>query len=323
MKIKTRLKVMVLSGGPDREREVSLNSGRNVAQALREAGHDVRTGDILPDDLSRLDEFTQWQGDLIFPVLHGSWGEGGGLQKILDGRMLPYVGSNAKAAALCMNKFLTKNVLKEQHIPTPTYEYLSRDQQRTLDLPVVIKADSEGSSIDLAICHSQEEYTNARQTLHAQHEHLLVEQFIQGKELTVGIISLDNESNVLPGLASRADHQALPAIHIIPATAFYDYKAKYTREDTQYRFEIDLPADTLKTISEIALKAHEVLGCRHMSRVDFMIDQQHRPWVLEVNTIPGFTSHSLLPMAAKQAGLDLPALTDHLVRTAMHDRLPS
>lgn len=323
MNSQKRLKVMTLAGGPDREREVSLNSGRNVTQALRDAGHDVITGDILPNQLDMLDEFARWQGDLIFPVLHGSWGEGGGLQKILDGRMLPYVGCNAAAAALCMNKFLTKNVLHNHHIPTPQYEYIARDQERTLPLPVVLKAASEGSSIDLAICHTEAEYVAAREQLHCNHTHLLVEQFIQGKELTVGIIALDNVGNVLPGLASRADHQALPAIHIIPATAFYDFKAKYTREDTQYRFDIDLPASTLKKVSELALHAHEVLGCRHMSRVDFMIDQKNQPFILEVNTIPGFTSHSLLPMAAKQVGLDLPKLVDHLVRTAMHDRLPT
>ena len=323
MNIKTRLKVMTLCGGPDREREVSLNSGKNVTHALRDAGHDVRTGDIMPNDLSILDDFTHWQGDLIFPVLHGSWGEGGGLQKILDNRLLPYVGCNAASASLCMNKYLTKNELAKHDIPTPAYEYLSREGARTLELPVVIKAVNEGSSIDLAICYTQDEFTQAREQLHEVHEHLLVEQFIQGRELTVGIIALDNDANVLPGLASRADHQALPAIEIIPATSFYDYQAKYTRNDTQYRFDIDLPKNILANISQQALHAHEVLGCRHMSRVDFMVDQQNHAWVLEVNTIPGFTSHSLLPMAAKQAGLDMPALVDHLARTAMHDRLPT
>lgn len=323
MSIKTRLKIMTLAGGPDREREVSLNSGANVTRALRSVGHDVITGDILSDDLSMIDEFTRWHGDLIFPVLHGCWGEGGGLQKILDGRMLPYVGSNAKAASLCMDKHRTKQSLVYHDIATPRFEYLSHSEARTLELPLVVKANSEGSSIDLAICHTQEEFDKARETLAATHEHLLVEQFIQGKELTVGIIALDNDANVLPGLVSYADHQALPAIHIIPATSFYDYKAKYTREDTQYRFDIDLPGATLKRVSELALQAHAVLGCRHLSRVDFMVDENHQPWILEVNTIPGFTSHSLLPMAANKAGLDLPALVDHLARTAMHDRLPT
>ena len=314
-----RYKVMTLAGGPDRERPVSLLSGANVAQALRDAGHEVITGDITPDNLAMLDAFEQWQGDLVFPVLHGRWGEGGGLQAILDERKLRYVGSRARAASLCMDKHETKQVLAAQQMPTPAYEYLQRGQKRTLELPVVIKAASEGSSIDLAICHTKAEYRKAMDRLRTRHDALLVEQFIVGRELTVGVIPLDASGQPLPGLAHQDGHQALPAIHIIPATAFYDYKAKYTREDTQYRFEIDLPAPTLRLVGMLSLEAHELLGCRHLSRVDFIVDENNQPWMLEVNTIPGFTSHSLLPMAARRAGLDFPALVDHLVQAAMRD----
>lgn len=312
-----RYKVMTLAGGPDRERPVSLQSGANVTQALRDAGHDVITGDITPDNLAMLDEFTRWKGDLIFPVLHGRWGEGGGLQAILDQRKLRYVGSRAKAASLCMDKHETKKVLAAQKLPTPAYEYLQRGQKRTLELPVVIKASNEGSSIDLAICHTKEDYRRAMDRLRTRHDALLVEQFIAGKELTVGVIALDAQGQSLPGLAHDNQHQALPAIHIVPATTFYDYKAKYSREDTQYRFDIDLPAPTLRLVGQLAMQAHELLGCRHLSRVDFIVDANNQPWMLEVNTIPGFTSHSLLPMAARQAGLDFPALVDHLVQAAM------
>lgn len=155
------------------------------------------------------------------------------------------------------------------------------------------------------------------QTDRRRHDHLLVEKFIQGKELTVGVISTgqDADAPALPGCKRSQGCAALPAIHIIPATEFYDYKAKYTRPDTQYRFDIDLPADVLSRIAELALAAHRVLGCRDLSRVDFMVDEMNRPWVLEVNTIPGFTRHSLLPMAGARAGLDLAALTDHLVQS--------
>lgn len=312
-----RLKVMTLAGGPDRERPVSLNSGHNVTQALIEAGHEVITGDILPDDLSMLDQFEAWQGDVIFPVLHGSWGEGGGLQAILDQRRFRYVGSRTDAAIRCMDKHLTKDVLTQQNIPTPAYEYLARGQQRSLKLPVVIKAPREGSSIDLAICHTQEDYDQALRNLQDRHEHLLVEQFIAGKELTVGIIPVGPEGKADGGNPVLHGYQALPAIHIVPATTYYDYQAKYTREDTQYRFDIDLPAEVLVRVRQLALQAHQALDCRHLSRVDFIVDAQHRPWILEANTIPGFTGHSLLPMAARQAGLSMPALVDRLVQAAM------
>jgi D-alanine-D-alanine ligase len=268
-----------------------------------------------------LDEFVRAEAQVIFPVLHGAWGEGGGLQKLLDQRGLPYVGSRAEAAALCMNKYLTKNRLIPEHIPTPAYEYLARGQHRSLDLPVVVKAVNEGSSIDLAICHNLGQWALARRRLGVRHDHLLVEKFIQGKEVTIGVISAgQGGQDIRPRLTlpcTQDTHAvALPAIHIIPATAYYDYKAKYTRQDTLYRFDIDLPASLLTRMGQLALMAHRVLDCRDLSRVDFIVDQQDRPWMLEVNTIPGFTSHSLLPMAARHAGLDLPALTDHLVRSA-------
>lgn len=312
------LRVLALSGGPDREREVSLNSGRNVAQALRDAGHHVTTSDITPDHLTCLDTFKQSAGDVIFPVLHGSWGEGGGLQRILDDRGLRYVGCKTDAAIRCMDKHLAKDVMAERGLPTPAYEYLATGSRRSIDLPVVVKAPREGSSIDLAICRTQAEYDAAMSELSPRHDHLLVEQFTPGKEITVGIIPAGNASGEA-GRPTLDGYVALPAIHIVPATAYYDYQAKYTREDTQYRFDIDLPAAVLQRIGELALQAHGAMGCRHLSRVDFMVDANHQPWILEINTIPGFTSHSLLPMAARRVGLEMPALVDRLVHAAMCD----
>ncbi len=302
---------MVLAGGPDRERPVSLNSGAQVASALEQAGHEVRLRDVLPENLAALDEFTAWPGDAIFPILHGAWGEGGALQHILDERQLPYVGSAGPASALCMDKQRTKLALQQAGLPTPNWELLVPGQGPRLAAPVVIKPPCEGSSIDLFICRQADEVNHALAQLHERHARLLVEQYIEGMELTVGVIA---------DPAHRSGHyRALPAIRIVPATAFYDYQAKYHRDDTRYLFgseAIGLPESVLEQVGKLALEAHRQCGCRHLSRVDFMVDRQQRPWILEINTLPGFTSHSLLPMAAGRAGYQLPQLVDHLVRLA-------
>lgn len=296
---------MVLAGGPDRERPVSLLSGANIAEALSQTGHDMRLCDILPDDLSALDQFEQWPGDVVFPILHGPWGEGGGLQRILDQRRLAYVGSRAAAAELCMDKYVAKMALQAHRLSTPRFERVSRSQRWSLPAPLVVKALREGSSIDLEICRDEAQVRTAAAKLFARHEQLLFEQFITGMELTVSV------------LGSGAASTALPPIQIVPATAYYDYEAKYTRNDTQYLFDIPLPQKTLSLTRDLAVAAHRATGCRHLSRVDFIVDQRLQPWILEINTLPGFTSHSLLPKAAARAGMTMPQLTDRLVRMAL------
>lgn len=302
---KDRLKIMVLAGGPDRERPVSLSSGTEVSAALRQAGHEVRQRDIASDDLSCLDEFLDWGGDVIFPALHGTWGEGGRLQHILDQRGLPYVGSSAPAAELCMDKHRTKLALAEQHLPTPPHQLLAAGEPISLTPPLVLKPPREGSSIDLLICRNQADVSAGLAELQTRHPRLLVERFIAGREITIGVIEGPGPS------------EALPPIQIVPATGFYDYAAKYEREDTRYLFEIDLPSSLLSTMKDMSMRTHSILGCRHLSRVDFIVDEADRPWILEINTIPGFTRHSLLPMAAGQAGMSLPHLYDRLARLAL------
>ena len=299
------LKVMVLAGGPDRERPVSLASGQQVAEALSRGGHDVRLRDVQPDDLAALDEFEQWPGDALFLAMHGPWGEGGHLQRILDQRGLRYFGCRADAAALCMDKAATKDVLMRHDLPTPGYQVLDVGEPMTLPAPVVIKPLSEGSSFGVTICRDQPTADRVRQELGDEYGRLLVEQFVAGVEVTVGIIGGPN-----------AD-EALPPVQIVPAAEFYDYDAKYARDDTQYLFDIDLPADVLDQVQRLALQAHRVCGCRDLSRVDFMIDRDHRPWIIEINTIPGFTSHSLVPKAAAHAGIAWEHLVDRLIRLAV------
>jgi D-alanine-D-alanine ligase len=312
----SKLKILVLAGGPDREREVSLQSGKTVSASLLEAGHEVIVRDIAPDNLAALDEFAHWKGDAVFPALHGGWGEGGGIQAILDQRRIPYVGCRTDAAALCMDKHRTKVRLVENELPTLPFELVGPDENPKIQAPLVIKAPREGSSIDLVICKTADKAQASLKDLRTRHSHLMIEQFCKGMEVTVGVLADE------PGASKSLVYHALPPIRIVPATEHYSYEAKYLRDDTQYLLDprrMGLTPAELEGLGVLAVEAFNALGCRHMSRVDFIIDDQRRPWILEVNTIPGFTSHSLLPMAAKHAGIPLPTLVDRLVRLALLD----
>ena len=234
------------------------------------------------------------------------------LQYILDQRSDTYVGCASPAAGLCMNKHRTKMVLERCNLPTPGSEILCVGQSVTLDLPVVIKPISDGSSFDLYICQTPDQVRSALRNIHARQSKVLVEQYISGRELTVGILGT-------PGYG-RDGYHALPVIQIVPATEFYDFDAKYDRDDTEYLIgseQIDVTTEVLEKVQWLALQTFHELGCRHMARVDVMLDQQMNPWILEINTLPGFTSHSLLPMAAHHNGLTLAELCDRLVRMAI------
>ncbi len=309
--------VLLLCGGPDRERPVSLQSGAQVADALRQAGHHVTQGDLAPDNTHALDAFAQTHranpsggnnkghghgNAVVFPVFHGPWGEGGGAQTLIQATGLPFVGCRSNAAALCMDKARTKLTLRDAGLPTPDYELVDTAFSPTLEAPVVVKPNNDGSSIDLAICPDAPSLADAWAHLRDRHRWLLVERLITGREITVGVIE---DENGRPA--------ALPPIHIQPATAFYDYAAKYERDDTHYLFDFGLSADQIAALQALAIKAFTTLGVRHLGRVDLFLDEQNQPWIIEVNTLPGFTSHSLLPMASARAGRALPQLVDHLV----------
>lgn len=291
--------VLVLRGGPDRERDVSLSSASQVAAALRQAGHSTIEHDVLPDNLAALDEAF----DVVFPVLHGPWGEGGPLQQILEQRGVRFVGCGSAAAAKAIDKVATKQAIASLDLPLPVHQVVTGCEPITIQPPVVVKPIDDGSSVDVSICRNADEIHDAVERNRHGRRSLMVEQFIAGREMTVGIL----------------DGRALPVIEIVPTVRFYDYEAKYTRDDTVYRFDIDLPAESLAKMQQDAEQVFAALGCRDLSRVDFIVDETNRPWFLEVNTLPGFTSHSLLPMAARQAGIAMPALCDRLVRLA-HQR---
>jgi D-alanine-D-alanine ligase len=295
------MNVTVLFGGPSAEREVSLVSGKAVIAGLRSMGHTVFGSDISPDDLSGLGH----PADVIFPVLHGQFGESGELQEILEQRGIPFVGSGSSASRLGMNKVNTKRAWEAAGLPTPAYRVIKRGEKLP-DVPgsCVVKAISSGSSIDVILCKAPVEQPAQAQAaikqLLAKHEAVLVEQYIDGVELTVGLL----------------EERALPPIRIVPTREFFDFEAKYKANDTEHRFDTGLPDAVVKHCQELACKANGVVGARDLARVDIMLDKQHNPFLLEINTLPGFTPKSLLPEAAKQTGIEFGPLVDLLVRRA-------
>jgi D-alanine-D-alanine ligase len=292
------MRVTVLYGGPSAEREVSLISGRAVIDGLREMGHDVFGSDISPNDLSALDH----PCDVIFPVLHGEFGESGELQEILEARKLAFVGSGSRASRLGINKLETKRAWERANLPTPKYAVLARQAGATppISVPCVVKAIASGSSIDVAVCKTREQYDQAVANILAKHEKVLVEQCIEGPELTVGLL----------------EEKPLSPIRIVPKAEFFDYEAKYKSAETEHHFDTGLPANVVEECRELARRANEVVGARDLARIDIMIDRQNRPYLLEINTMPGFTPKSLLPEAAMHAGIEFGPLVDRLVRRA-------
>lgn len=301
------LDITVLMGGPSAERDVSMMSGTAIADALQRRGHKVTRADISPQDTSALDR----EGiDVVFIALHGAFGESGEVQQLCEDRHLRYTGSGARASELSMDKAAAKQIIKRAHLPTPDWmiveEFHTPEQVSgwlpELDVPVVLKPVDGGSSIDIVIARSRSRRDEALEVLLDKYGRAMLERFVTGRELTVGILG----------------DQALPLLEIIPAKGFYDYGAKYSDEaGTQYTFEHGLGAETVASTQAAAVATHRAIGCRDMSRVDFVLDEQQRAWVLEINTIPGFTSHSLLPMAAARVGIDFDELVDRIARMAM------
>lgn len=309
MPIKT-LNITLLAGGISRERTVSLSSGAQIAGALRSRGHTVFEADIGPDNLGALDHRPC---DLVFPALHGTFGEDGQLQEILESRGMSYVGSGPAASKLAMDKVAAKSVLAENSITTPNWQVVSGVKYKDswtprsgIGYPCVIKPISDGSSMACRICGNIEEArAHLAETLPV-YGAMLVERFVAGPELTVGIL----------------DGKTLPIIQIRPTSTFYDYQAKYQRADTEYLFDIHLPSAVLDKVTRMALETYNCIGSRHLARVDIMVDQATlEPMVLELNSLPGFTSHSLVPKAAARAGIAFDELCDRLVQMAVRDRI--
>ncbi|MFO0833191.1 MAG: D-alanine--D-alanine ligase [Phycisphaerales bacterium] len=300
-------RVLVLGGGPDSEREVSLESSKGVAEALTVAGYKVRR-DVI--DRVGVSDLKVIGADVIFPVLHGPWGEGGPLQDVLAEVGRPFVGCRGRAARTAMDKIATKLAALRVGVPTLPAAVLNvHDDEPPLALPVVVKPVHEGSSVGVHICRTKPDWGRAMAAvLEARKTHparvSMVEQAALGaRELTVGVL----------------DGEPLPVIQIEAAAEFYDYEAKYKRDDTRYTPDPALPAGMREALQRRAVAVAREVGVRHLCRVDFLLDGAGGAWLLEVNTMPGFTGHSLVPMAAKHAGMDFPALTSRLVQMALRD----
>lgn len=300
------LAITVLMGGVGAERDVSLESGRCVADALESLGHTVYRADINPDNLTALAR----QVDIVYIALHGVFGEDGQVQAILERRKLRYTGSKPDVCSLAMHKARAKEVFRRHDLPTPRFDVATRENLREAiacwSLPVVVKPVTEGSSVECAIVRDAAEFRPRVERVLAKYAECLIEEYIPGKELTVGILG----------------DQALPVIEIRTSREFYDYQAKYHDDATVHSFDIDLPVDMLEHVREMSLAAHRALGCRDVSRVDWRVDPNGlKPYLLEVNVSPGMTSHSLLPKAAAKAGISFGQLCDTIARMAYRRRM--
>lgn len=298
-------RVAVLMGGLSVEREVSLMSGEAVLKALVDSGIDAFAIDVRENICQRLlDE----KIDRAFNILHGPGGEDGKIQGLLETLNIPYTGCDVTASALTMDKIKTKLIFQASQIPTPkwlVYESgMSLDHIiQTLGLPLCVKPVHQGSTLGLTQVLTVEQLAPAIEKAAALHDDIIIEPWIKGQELTVGIL----------------DQQALPIIHIESPRGLYDYEAKYFSDETLYHCPSGLDPQLEKYIQSLCLKAYRATGCRHWARVDLILDEQQQPWLLEINTTPGMTSHSLVPKAAAVMGMDFNQLVVKILSLTLKD----
>ena len=294
-------KVAVLMGGIGSERQVSIQSGTSVANALKQAGFEVVEADITPDNLGIIEDKNI---DIFFPALHGEFGEDGQLQQILEDKTLLYTGSGPQASRTAFDKIESKKLFSKAGVSTPkSIEFDDNTEiEQLLELgdKYVIKPVREGSSVGVCIVSSPKDaFEEAQKTL-AEFGDCMIEEFIEGREITVGILC----------------DEPLPIIEIKAQSGFYNYHAKYVDEQTQYLFDTIGDPNIAASIIQAAIDCYEALGCQHFARVDFILSNENIPYALEINTIPGFTSHSLLPKAAAKAGFSMSDLCEKIIETA-------
>jgi len=305
------VRLAVLSGGKSAEREVSLRSGEQVAKALRSAGHDVALVDL---DSTTCDVLRDGGFDCVFNALHGRLGEDGTVQGMCELLGLPFTGSGVLASALCIDKTLTNKVLMASGIEVPDFEELDLGEgipagtaERLVSsygLPLVVKPVREGSTIGLTIAHDLDAAADGLVLAARYDRRVLVQRFVAGTEITVGVLA-------------TPDVQVLPTLEITYENATYDYDAKYTAGRSHHIIPARIPPSARDASAQVAGEAFRLLGCDGMARVDLIVDAAGRPWFLEVNTVPGMTELSLLPDAARAAGIEFPELCDRLVQHAV------
>ncbi len=300
-----QMKIAVLMGGPGSERAVSLASGRGVVRALRETGAAVTAVEVTDKNFA-LPEGTE----VAFNVIHGTMGEDGELQRLLEERGVAYTGEGVAGSELAFDKIATKECLREHGVPTAEFEVLTPGDRPTLEIPYVVKAPREGSSVGVYIVKDASEVERALREIVAFGDRFMVEKFVPGRELTVGVVG----------------SQALPIIEIIPQDGFYDYKNKYPFLNpgaggaAAHVCPASLDLELSEKVQRVALEAHRALGLHIYSRVDILLTDAGEPFVLEINTIPGMTETSLLPEAAAAAGIGFPQLCARIVQLSLSKR---
>ncbi len=298
-------KIFVLMGGCSSEREISLLSGRNIAEGLRSVGkYEVVEIDLKEESL---DGVNLAGASKVYIALHGGWGESGGVQKALDRLGIPYTGPGAKASQIAMDKIATKRILDAHSIPTAPWATVAADAPVCpLALPAVVKPPCDGSSVGITKVSHPEEWRGALEAaakaMSSNGGEILVEAFIPGREMTVGVVG----------------GEALPAIEIVTPNGWYGYDEKYNSDETRYTFVDEEEAKRLN-LSGIAIAACDAIGCRGVTRVDFRVTPEGKVYVLELNTSPGFTSHSLVPKAGMKTGLSFGQVCDLILSKASCD----
>lgn len=294
----SEVQVLVLMGGPDAERDISIRSGAMIASALREAGGFIVHEQVIDTPTSA--DLRQLPGDVIFPVLHGPFGEGGPLQEIMEADGRPYVGSRPRASRISMDKITSKLFARAAGIRTPPARILVVGEPCDLEMPVVVKPIDDGSSFGVRRCFDAAQFAAARAELEVQYPRLMAEKLITGREITVGILERD----------------LLPMIEVVTTQDFYDTSAKYERADTKYILEPELSPEVRAEIAHAAQLLYERIGCRDVARVDFMVDGDGA-WFLEINSMPGMTAQSLVPKAAAHAGISCSQMCARLVERSL------
>lgn len=290
-------KVAVLLGGESGERDISIQSGEAVLAALLRQGVDAHAFDPKDQVMEDIKAF-----DRAFIALHGRFGEDGTVQRTLDGLQIPYTGSGVTASAVGMDKWQTKLKWAQAGVVTPAFELVNAESdfdgiEKSLGLPLFVKPANEGSSIGITKVKQTGELKKAYELAAEADPLVIAEQFIGGGEYTVGILG----------------NNALPIVKIVPKTEFYDYEAKYERDDTEYLCPCGLSAEREAEIQKEAIEAFAAIGCKGWGRVDFLMDEAGNHYFLELNTSPGMTDHSLVPMAAKAAGMSFDALVMNIL----------
>lgn len=294
-------KIGVMMGGLSREREISLRTGKAILRALTEKGYPASPIDVGQEIAETL---IKEKIEIAFIALHGRYGEDGTVQGMLELMGIPYTGSGVLASALALHKIMAKKFFLCENIPTPTYKVFQRGEidknplrALSLPLPVVVKPAREGSTIGVSIVRNEEELVPALKEAGKYDDEILLEEFMKGKEITVGIL----------------EDIPLPIIEIVPKSGFYDYHSKYTKGETEYIIPARIPREKYLYAQEISLKAFHVLGCSGCARVDLMTDEDGNPFVIDVNTMPGMTETSLIPKAASYAGITFEDLVERIL----------